>query len=480
MRAIADDHDAEYWHRQVQVGGWLATGITLFGCLRIATGWDADLRWAAWLFGAAGLIQIRLTLLPWSRLVRRRGVREALIAWWVVELPVLLGFSMADGNGDALYLPGALLIVTSAAALYPPSWVIALGAAAVAGFLALQTGPHPPSLEFTVAMGTLLVGVVGLSAMTAANRWRQDRRRSDAERRVEILLRNSSDAVVAVNEEWRICYAGPSVRNLLGHEPEKLLGRRVDEFMRPEDVVDAHTWLHAIVTAGDDLTDRRELPLRCADGSEVHVEAIAASQTEDPELGVAVLSLRDVSARRALEAELTRRAYSDPLTGLANRARFDERLDRALTGVHDGDNGLALLVVDLDGFKPINDTWGHGAGDEVLIEMARRLGAQLRPGDTLARLGGDEFALLAVDLNEHGARALADRLADAATEPIAAGGTLVRCGLSVGVTVIPAGDLSATAGAVLHAADEQMYAMKHRRRIVTAPRERVRPGQVAS
>ncbi|MFC7533924.1 diguanylate cyclase domain-containing protein [Actinoplanes sp. GCM10030250] len=460
MRAIADDHDAEYWHRQIRVGGWLATGITLFGWLRIVTAWEPGLRWAAWLLALAAAFQTLLTLRPWSRLVRRRGVREVLFSWWVLELPVLYTFCMVDANGDALFLPGALLVITSAAALYPPLWVIGLGATSVLAFLALQAGPHPPSLTFTAAMALLLGGVATLSAMTAANRWRQDRRRRAAERRVEILLRNSSDAVVAVTADWRICYAGPSVRALLGYEPEALAGRGVDEFMQPEDVIDAHTWLHDVVQSSGARTGRRELPLRRADGSEVYVEAIAAAQTEDPALGVAVLSLRDVSARRALEEELTRRANTDPLTGLANRALFNERLDAALAGRQ----GFALLVIDLDGFKPINDTWGHGAGDEVLTETARRLSAHTRPGDTLARLGGDEFALLATGLDAAEADRLAALLTATGTEPIATAGTAVRCGLSVGATAVPAGDSTATAGAVLNTADEAMYAVKNSHR----------------
>jgi diguanylate cyclase (GGDEF)-like protein/PAS domain S-box-containing protein len=464
MRAIGDEHDAEYWHRQIRVGAWLATVITVFGGLRILTAWDPGLRWAAWLFAGAAIAQILLSRLPWARLVRRRGVRETLFAWWAIELPVLFVFSLVDSNGDALYLPGALLVITSAAALYPARWVIALGTLAVAGFLGLQTGPHAPTASFTVAMGLLLGGVSLLSAMTAANRWRQDRRRTAAERRVEILLRNSSDAVVAVGADWRICYAGPSVRNLLGYEPEQLADRPINDYMRPEDVILAQTWLRDVIAADGPMTSRQELPLRRADGTDIWVEAIAAAQSEDPALGVAVLSLRDVSARRALQEELTRRAYTDPLTGLANRARFDERLDRALAGVHDGQNGIALFVIDLDGFKPVNDTWGHAAGDDVLAETARRLAARVRPGDTLARLGGDEFALLAVDLGEQDAAALAERLTEAAAAPVLTTGVEVRCGLSVGFATVRPGDAEATAGRVLHAADEAMYQVKNTRR----------------
>jgi diguanylate cyclase (GGDEF)-like protein/PAS domain S-box-containing protein len=452
---VADDYDAEYWARQIQVGGWVAVGLTMFGCLRILTDWDHMLRWWAWPCLAAAVLQGALTRLPWARLVSRPGVREALILWWILEVPVLLAFSRVDSRGDALYLPGALLLIKTAAALYPPRWIVPLGGLSIAGFVGMQFGPHPPGLSYTIAMTLLLATVVGFGARTAANRWHQDFRRRAAERRTEILLRNASDAILAVEADGTVRYVGPSVRGLLGYEPECL-----DTLVHPDHARMAGDWLRTVVSSPDEASSRCEMMLRRDDGSYLYVEAIGAAQTADPELGAAVLSLRDVTANRELQDELTRRAFTDPLTGLANRARFDERLSRTLDRVREGETEAALLLIDLDGFKEINDTWGHAAGDDVLIATAHRLAGQLCPQATLARLGGDEFAVLLEGLDEQAANSFAADLAAAATEPIEASGAWVRCGMSVGVAYVRAGDRRTTGSGFLRDADIAMYKVK--------------------
>ncbi|GIE95697.1 sensor domain-containing diguanylate cyclase [Paractinoplanes rishiriensis] len=459
LRPVEDDHDAEYWSRQIQVGGWVAVGITLFGCLRIAADWEPMLKWWAWPCFAAALLQAAITRLPWARLVRRPGVREALILWWILEIPVLLAFSRVDARGEALYLPGALLIIKTAAALYPPRWVIALGAVGLTGYAALQVGPNPPGLSFTIGMTLLLAAVVAFSARTAANRWHQDDLRRTAERRTDILLRNASDAILGVEADGTVRYTGPSVRGLLGYEPDRL-----DRLVHPDHVRLAGDWLRALIQAPDQAPSRCEMMLRRDDGSYLYVEAIGAAQSEDPELGAAVLSLRDVSANRELQDELTRRAFTDPLTGLANRAHFDERLTRTLDRVREGEAGAALLLIDLDGFKEINDSLGHAAGDEVLVATARRLERRLRPGDTLARLGGDEFVMLIEGLDDRGAAALAGALTEAGNEPLEAGGQRVRCGMSVGTATVRSGDRRTTGGGLMRDADMAMYRAKRHNR----------------
>jgi PAS domain-containing protein len=274
---VADEHDAEYWARQIQVGGWVAVGFTLFGCLRILTDWDVSLRWWAWPCAAAALLQLALTRMPWTRLVYRPGVREVLILWWILEVPVLFAFTLVDTRGDALYVPGALLLMKTAAALYPPRWMIPLGTLSVAGFVAMQFGPNPPGVAFTVGMSVLLASVVGFSARTAANRWRQDFRRRAAERRTEILLRNASDAILGVDVGGAVRYVGPSVHGLLGYEPERLA-----ELVHPDHARMATDWLRALAASPDEAAARCEMMLRRADGSYLYVEAIGAAQTADP------------------------------------------------------------------------------------------------------------------------------------------------------------------------------------------------------
>jgi diguanylate cyclase (GGDEF)-like protein/PAS domain S-box-containing protein len=311
-------------------------------------------------------------------------------------------------------------------------------------------------------MTALLAAVVGFSARTAANRWHQDDRRRAAERRVDILLRNASDAILGVDADGTVRYAGPSVRTFLGYDPATL-----DRIVHPDHARLAHDWLRALVTAPDDAPERCEMMVRRADGSVFYVEAIGAAQTEDPALGAAVLSLRDVTANRELQEELSRLAFTDRLTGVANRARFDERLARTMDRVREGETGAALLLIDLDGFKDINDTWGHGAGDDVLAATAARLDARIRAGDTLARLGGDEFAVLVEGIDEQQAAELAASIAATADEPIETAGQLVRCGMSVGVAHVRAGDRRTTASGLVREADLEMYRVKRRGRLVT-------------
>jgi diguanylate cyclase (GGDEF)-like protein len=164
--------------------------------------------------------------------------------------------------------------------------------------------------------------------------------------------------------------------------------------------------------------------------------------------------------REELEHQLHRMAYHDPLTALPNRILFGERLEHALSEARRGGQNLAVCYVDLDGFKPVNDTHGHEAGDRLLVEVARRLGRHLRVSDTAARLGGDEFAVLLRGLRSAAAgTALVERLLRNLAEPFEVSpGVTVRIGASVGVRFVPPDD--ADAGTVLRQADKAIYTAK--------------------
>jgi diguanylate cyclase (GGDEF)-like protein len=170
----------------------------------------------------------------------------------------------------------------------------------------------------------------------------------------------------------------------------------------------------------------------------------------------------DITARRELEARLAQRAAHDPLTGLANRSRFEERLAEAAARAARDGRTVALLAVDLDDFKGCNDLYGHAAGDGALVAVADRLRALVRPTDTVARLGGDEFALIVEGADADRARFLADAVATSLRRPIAVAhaplGAEVSVGGSVGVALLrPGGDVAA----LRSAADEALFAAKH-------------------
>ena len=182
---------------------------------------------------------------------------------------------------------------------------------------------------------------------------------------------------------------------------------------------------------------------------------------DDIEVGgrLTTLSLaRDVTDQRRLEADLQQRAFHDALTGLGNRALLADRFDHAQTVRVREERGLALMVIDLDGFKAINDAFGHGVGDDVLRTVARRLRAVVRPQDTVARLGGDEFAVLVDGAGSSDAIDLGARLIDAVSAPFEAGGSTIEITPSAGVTAVLTHEI--TLDEALQHADIAMYEAK--------------------
>ena len=206
-------------------------------------------------------------------------------------------------------------------------------------------------------------------------------------------------------------------------------------------------------------TSPTELRIRSGDGRWCHAEVLATSLLDDAHVAGIVLNARDVTERKALEHQLAYQAFHDPLTDLANRALFADRLEHALQQAARRRRPLAVLYFDLDGFKGINDTLGHVAGDLLLKEVALRLATSVRAGDTISRWGGDEFGILLEELAADAeATAAAERLIDALRDPFSVAGTEVFITASIGIVVSEVG--AEACDDLLRYADLAMYRAK--------------------
>lgn len=264
-----------------------------------------------------------------------------------------------------------------------------------------------------------------------------------SEERFAALIRHSSDLTLIADEGGRITWASPSSRAVAGCPPDALLGRTLDELLGP--------------TAAAPGTDNRQVFELRTEETVRPVEVVVTDMRQDPTVRGRVLNVRDVSERRALEERLAWQAEHDALTGLPNRVALHKRL-RVLA--QQGRGGL--LLIDLDGFKHVNDSMGHAAGDRLLREIGARLTALGPPSAFVCRLGGDEFAVVVeASQEEDTTRQEAERVLRAIAAPLELQGRRVDLSASVGFA--QAGPLLGPSE-LLRNADLAMYAAKHQGR----------------
>jgi diguanylate cyclase (GGDEF)-like protein/PAS domain S-box-containing protein len=286
------------------------------------------------------------------------------------------------------------------------------------------------------------------------------RRRADllerrSEDRFRSLVQNSRDVIAVLEPSLAVRYVTPSVTSMLGHDPEELVGTALDALLDPSEPAVADEIREAI---GGSVDLTRELRLLHADGRLRTVECVFGNLLDDPSVGGVVLTAHDVSERRLLEDKLTHQAFHDALTGLPNRALLADRIEHALKRQQRTSSDVALLFLDLDDFKTINDSLGHAAGDDLLVEIASRLSQNLRAADTAARLGGDEFALLLEEAKgANGATLVAQRVLEAIASPIMLGSNEVQARASIGIVF---GQPDQPSGDLLRNADVAMYRAK--------------------
>ena len=271
------------------------------------------------------------------------------------------------------------------------------------------------------------------------------------------IAQNASEVLTVVDGSGVIRYQSASVERVLGHLPEDLVGRRLEDLVAAEDaeVMVAQVRAAPPPPAPPTIVASR---LRRADGSLCRAEITVSNLLGDDAVHGFVLTSRDVGERWALEEQLRRQAMQDPLTGLGNRALFRDRLDHAMARSRRRPELLAVLMVDLDGFKQVNDSLGHDVGDRLLTEVARRLVDCVREGDTVARMGGDEFAVLLERADLEGPAVVAQRIVYRLRAPIEMDGRFIVTEGSVGVAV--GTPLLLGAEELLRNADMAMYVAK--------------------
>jgi diguanylate cyclase (GGDEF)-like protein/PAS domain S-box-containing protein len=271
-------------------------------------------------------------------------------------------------------------------------------------------------------------------------------------------VQNASDVILIARPDTTITYQTPSAERILGYRDGSLEGRRFTTLLHPDDIEQALAEYTGVASrAGTSITAKWRI--QHCDGSWRHVEVTTTNLMHEPTLEGIVLTLRDVSERTSLEEELKHQAFHDALSGLANRALFRDRLEHALARATRSKSSLAVLFLDLDDFKLINDSLGHTTGDALLVAVAGRLSESLRSGDTAARFGGDEFAVLLEETSspEEACQA-AERLISALRAPLVIEDHEIQVCVSVGVALSQAGREDPTE--LMQAADVAMYAAK--------------------
>jgi diguanylate cyclase (GGDEF)-like protein/PAS domain S-box-containing protein len=310
------------------------------------------------------------------------------------------------------------------------------------------------SMNLTLAvLGMVLVA--GAALTTLNHRAETARRRS--EQRFRALIQNASDLFTVLGPDGRIRYDSPSVATVLGYAPGGRDGMRAIDTMHPSDQSAARAVFTQVI-ADPGAVGRLQCRIEHANGGYRWVDISVSNLLANDAVHGIVVNARDISDSRRLQEQMSHQALHDALTGLPNRRMFYERLEGSLGRRRHGDEQLALVFVDLDGFKPVNDSLGHDAGDELLRQVGHRFRACLRTGDTLARVGGDEFVVLLDELTGlDDAVAVADRIVASLHAPFALRNTDVWIGASVGVTLVEPG---ADPQAALRHADAAMYRAK--------------------
>ncbi|MBV9411988.1 MAG: EAL domain-containing protein [Acidimicrobiia bacterium] len=384
-----------------------------------------------------------------------------------IDIAVTTSVIYAIGWGPTLAL-GYVFVVANefrehGSRVWQPAMVwtaigIGLGEAAIALGIAPTIVPEPEvhGLAVLAILGTAFI--MRLLGWTTASKEQAEATVRSSEERFRSLVRNASDAVCVVDGEARVTLITPAIELVTGYPPEEYMGRIGFDFIHPDDV-DPAAQLFTESFANPGRAFRIEIRALHRDGTWRWAEVSLTNQLDDPAVQGVVANFHDITERKQFEEKLAFDAYHDHLTGLSNRTAFHEALTRALARSRRHTRLNAVLFLDLDRFKLINDSLGHEVGDHLLIEVGARLRTCLRPEDVVSRFGGDEFAVLLEDIaGNDDAIQVADRIIELLRQPLPVASREIFLTTSVGIAVVRDG--VSEPGEVMREADQAMYRAK--------------------
>ncbi|MFD7734036.1 putative bifunctional diguanylate cyclase/phosphodiesterase [Kitasatospora phosalacinea] len=316
----------------------------------------------------------------------------------------------------------------------------AAAAVCTAGILYNALGGRPLDRVMLAAASTVGLALIVRQGVMLLDNLSLAQELATKEAHFRSLVQGSSDVIMIAGPSGALSYVSPAALRVYNRDPEDLVGGNLLNLVHPEDVDRVLAEVRRILarTRGSRFSNgepsaRVECRIRSGEGEWLHVES-----TVNPYRDGLILNSRDITERVRLQAQLQHNAFHDPLTDLPNRALFANRVRAALCAQGPVGTAVAVLFLDLDGFKAVNDTAGHQVGDELLVQAARRLQSAVRSEDTVARFGGDEFAVLVRGrLGHPQVRDLAERIRGALSEPYWIGGVELGVAASIGIAFGP-------------------------------------------
>jgi diguanylate cyclase (GGDEF)-like protein/PAS domain S-box-containing protein len=321
----------------------------------------------------------------------------------------------------------------------------------------LADGEHRQMLYNKVSFVDQRGEVAGLiGVITDVTHYKETEQALEAsEARFRILTESSIDLISVVDEQGTLAYQSGALRRLLGYDPADTIGKSVFELVHRDDTEHMRSAFARIVETGQ-LTEAIEFRMRHRAGDWRTFESLGTNCLANPHIRGIVFNSRDITDRKVIQQRIQHLAYHDNLTGLPNRGLLQDRLARSIARAERSGKKVAVLFLDLDNFKNINDTLGHDVGDELLRQVSRRLSDCVRLEDTIARQGGDEFIVLLDALDDgRGASVVAQKVLNSLRKPLSLGGTEQHVSGSIGIALYP--DDGRDAQTLMKNADTAMF-----------------------